>query len=660
MCRHPEEEAMPEASQDTFPHLLLYQAKVRPDRPAVREKDLGIWQTWTWAQALEEVHSLACGLAAQGFKRGDRLAVAGDNRPRLYWAMMAAQVLGGVPVPLYQDAVAAEQAFVLQDADVGFAVAEDQEQVDKLLENMALCPKLERIYFDDPRGLRHYAQERLMSLDALQALGREFAERNPGFFAAEIEKSRADDIAVILYTSGTTGNPKGVAQTHAALIRTARVLVAFDGFTEEDEVFCYLPMAWVGDFLYSYAQSFVAGFCLNCPESPETVMTDLREIGPTYYFGPPRVYETILTQVMIRIEDAGWLKRLMFHAFMGLAKRVGMNILEGRPGISLKDRLLYKLGGVLVYGPLKNVLGLSRLRVAYTGGEAIGPDLFDFYRSIGVNLKQLYGMTETCVTVSMHASGEVRLETVGKPMPGVEVRIADSGEVLVRSPGVMREYHKRPDATREAIDAEGFFHTGDAGFFDAEGHLKIIDRAKDVGRLAGGALFAPKYLENKLKFFPYIKEAVCFGHEREEVCAFVNIDMPAVGNWAERRNIAYSGYADLASRPEVCELLRECVEKVNRDLAADAALCGSQIRRFLILHKELDADDGELTRTRKVRRRHIAEKYSSLVEALYSGKPSVFVETQMRFEDGRAGTVSADLRILRAQTDAAAPERKAA
>jgi long-chain acyl-CoA synthetase len=651
---------MPEASQDTFPHLLLYQAKVRPDRPAVREKDLGIWQTWTWAQALEEVRSLACGLAAQGFKRGDRLAVVGDNRPRLYWAMMAAQVLGGVPVPLYQDAVAAEQAFVLQDADVGFAVAEDQEQVDKLLENAAQCPKLGRIYFDDPRGLRHYPQERLTSLDALQGLGRDFAARNPGFFAAEIERSRAHDIAVILYTSGTTGNPKGVAQTHAALIRTARVLVAFDGFTEEDEVLCYLPMAWVGDFLYSYAQSFVAGFCLNCPESPETVMTDLREIGPTYYFGPPRVYEAILTQVMIRIEDAGWPKRRMFHAFMGLAKRVGMNILEGRPGISLKDRLLYKLGGVLVYGPLKNVLGLSRLRVAYTGGEAIGPDLFDFYRSIGVNLKQLYGMTETCVTVSMHASGEVRLETVGKPMPGVEVRIADSGEVLVRSPGVMREYHKRPDATREAIDAEGFFHTGDAGFFDAEGHLKIIDRAKDVGRLAGGALFAPKYLENKLKFFPYIKEAVCFGHEREEVCAFVNIDMPAVGNWAERRNIAYSGYADLASRPEVCELLRECVEKVNRDLAADAALCGSQIRRFLILHKELDADDGELTRTRKVRRRHIAEKYSSLVEALYSGKPSVFVETQMRFEDGRAGTVSADLRILRAQTDAAAPERKAA
>jgi long-chain acyl-CoA synthetase len=651
---------MPAALRETFPRLLLEQAKVRPDRPAIREKDLGIWQTWTWAQALDEVRSLACGLAAQGFRRGDRLAVVGDNRPRLYWAMMAAQALGGVPVPLYQDAVAAELAFVLQDADIGFAVAEDQEQVDKLLENVPQCPKLRHITFDDPRGLRHYAQGQLTSLDALQALGRDFAERNPEFFAAEIDKGGPGDIAVILYTSGTTGHPKGVAQTHAALIQTARVLVAFDGFTDKDEVICYLPMAWVGDFLYSYAQSLVAGFCLNCPESPETVMTDLREIGPTYYFGPPRVYENILTQVMIRIEDAGWVKRRMFHVFMGLAKRVGMSILERKSGVSLTDRLLYRLGELLVYGPLKNVLGLSRIRVAYTGGEAIGPDLFDFYRSIGVNLKQLYGMTETCVTVSMHASGEVKLETVGRPMPGVEVRIADSGEVLVRSPGVMHEYHKQPDATREAIDAEGFFHTGDAGFFDAEGHLKIIDRAKDVGRLAGGALFAPKYLENKLKFFPYIKEAVCFGDGREEVCAVINIDMAAVGNWAERRNIAYSGYADLASQPAVCELVRECVEKVNRDLAADATLGGSQIRRFLILHKELDADDGELTRTRKVRRRHIAEKYASLVDALYSGKETCFVQTQMRFEDGRIGTVSADLRILQAKTYSAAVQRKAA
>jgi len=645
---------------DTFPRLLLHQARLRPARPAFREKDLGIWQTWSWAQVADEVRILACGLAAQGFERGDRLAVIGDNRPRLYWAMMAAQALGGVPVPLYQDAVSSEMAFVLQDADVGFAVVEDQEQVDKLLEVLPQCPRLRRICFDDPRGLRHYGQPQLIAFEDLQAAGTGFAQRNPDFFAAELGKGRPSDVAVILYTSGTTGQPKGVSQTHAAMIQMARVLVAFDGFVEADEILCYLPMAWVGDFLYSYAQMHIAGFCLNCPESPDTVMTDLREIGPTYYFGPPRVYESILTRVMIRIEDAGWIKRRLFHGFMAVAKRVGIGILEDKPGIPLKDRLLYRLGEILVYGPLKNVLGMSRIRVAYTGGEAIGPDLFDFYRSIGINLKQLYGMTETCVTVCMHASGDVKLETVGPPMPGVEVRIAGSGEVLVRSPGLMKEYHKRPDATREAIDAEGFFHTGDAGYFDSGGHLKIIDRAKDVGRLADGTLFAPKYLENKLKFFPYIKEAVCFGQGRDKVCAFINIDAAAIGNWAERRNLPYTGYADLASQPAVLDLIRDCVEKANRDLAQDSALANSQIGRFLVLHKELEADDGELTRTRKVRRRHIGDKYALLVDALYSDRTSCFVETQMRFEDGRTGTVSADLRIVEAKTFGAVAAGKAA
>jgi long-chain acyl-CoA synthetase len=650
---------MAEQSGDTFPRLLLHQAQVRPDRPAIREKDLGIWQTWSWAQVAGEARSLACGLAAQGFRRGERLAIIGDNRPRLYWAMMAAQALGGVPVPLYQDAVAAELVFVLQDAEIGFAVVEDQEQVDKLLEILPQWPRLKHIFFDDPRGLRHYTQTELMSVEKLQAAGREFAQRNPKFFADEIEKGRPSDIAVILYTSGTTGHPKGVSQTYAAVIETARVLVAFDGFAEKDDILCYLPMAWVGDFLYSYAQVHIAGFCLNCPESPDTVMTDLREIGPTYYFGPPRVYENILTQVMIRIEDASWLKRRMFHYFMGVAKRAGMKILEGRK-VPLKDRVLYKLGELLVYGPLKNVLGMSRLRVAYTGGEAIGPDLFDFYRSIGINLKQLYGMTETCVTVCMHSSGDVKLETVGRPLPGVEVRIAESGEVLVRSPGVMKEYYKRPDATREAIDAEGFFHTGDAGYFDPDGHLKIIDRAKDVGKLVDGTLFAPKYLENKLKYFPYIKEAVCFGHQRDKVCAFINIDMAAMGNWAEKRNLPYSGYADLASQPAVCDLVRECVDKVNRDLAGDPVLGNSQICRFIVLHKELDADDGELTRTRKVRRGHIGEKYAVLVDALYSDKTSCFIETQVRFEDGRAGMVSADLKIVKAKTYSVADAKQAA
>jgi long-chain acyl-CoA synthetase len=643
-------ETIEDQATSTFPRLLLRHAQLRAALPAFREKDLGIWQTWNWGQVAQEVRALACGLAAIGLKRGMNLAIVGDNRPRLYWAMTAAQCLGAVPVPLYQDAPAADMAYVLGNAEIDFAMVEDQEQVDKLLEIRQSVPHLSHIVFDDERGMRHYTQPGLISFDALQAIGRDFARTHPDFFLREVEAGSAQDVAVILYTSGTTDKPKGVCHSHAAMIATARVLVDFDHLDANNDLLCYLPLAWVGDFLYSYTMAHIAGFCLNCPESPNTVMTDLREIGPTYYFGPPRVYENILTQVMIRIEDASWIKRTLFHKFMAIARRVGIRILDGKGDVSIADRLLYRLGDLLVYGPLKNVLGMSRVRVAYTGGEAIGPDLFDFYRSLGINLKQLYGMTETCVTVCMQASGDVKLDTVGKPMPGVDVVIAESGEVLVRSPGVMTGYYKRPDATADAIDAEGFFHTGDAGFFDADGHLKIIDRAKDVGRMADGTLFAPKYIENKLKFFPFIKEAVAFGDQRERCNAFINIDMDAVGNWAERRGIPYSGYTDLAGQDAVYDLIAECVEKVNADLASDALLAGSQVHRFLILHKELDPDDDELTRTRKVRRGFIASKYSVLIEALYSERKSQYIETQVKFEDGRQGLVKADLRIRDVKT----------
>ena len=650
---------MAEQALDTFPRLLLHHAAVRPHRPAIREKDLGIWQTWTWAQALEHVRAIACGLSAQGFRRGDHLAVIGANRPRLYWSMMAAQALGGVPVPLYEDAIASETRFVIEDSGARFAVAEDQEQVDKLLEVLAECPRLERIYYDDPRGLRHYTQAQLASLERLEALGRETAARDPESFEREVAKGNAEDVATILYTSGTTGHPKGVILTHAAMIATGRAYTEFEKLTADEEMLAYLPLAWVGQNLFSYSQSMVAGFCVSCPESAETVMTDLREIGPTYYFAPPRVLEALLTQVTIRMEDASAPKRALYRYFMNVARRVGGRITDGQR-VGALDRALYALGDLLVYGPLRNVLGMSRVRVAYTAGEAIGPDLFVFYRSIGINLKQLYGQTETTVYVCVQPDGAVKPDTVGPPLPGVELRLADSGEVLVRSPGLFREYHGDADATAQAKDAEGFFHTGDAGFLDADGHLRIIDRARDVGRLADGTLFAPKYIENKLKFFPYIKEAVCFGHGRPMACGFVNIDMEAVGNWAEKRNLPYSGYIELASQAPVIELIRDCIERVNRDLAADAKLANSQIQRFIVLHKELDADDGELTRTRKVRRRHIAEKYAALVDALYSGADHVFVETQMRFEDGRTGSVSADLKIAEAKFYSAAAARQAA
>jgi long-chain acyl-CoA synthetase len=634
---------------ETFPRMLLQHAQTRPNKPAFREKDLGIWQTWNWAQVADEVRALACGLAAMGFKRGMNLAVIGDNRPRLYWSMAAAQCLGGVAVPLYQDAPAADMAYVLDDAEIDFAVVEDQEQVDKLFEIKQNLQRISHIIYDDERGMRHYKQPELASFEQVQKMGREFDALNPKYFMHEVNQGKANDTAVMLYTSGTTGKPKGVCQTHGSFMAAAMGGASFDKLTAEDDILSYLPMAWVGDHLFSYAQALVAGFTVNCPESGETVLTDLREIGPTYYFAPPRVFENMLTTVMIRMEDASAIKRKMFHHYMEVARRVGSDILDRKP-VGLLDRLSYALGNLFVYGPLKNVLGLSRVRVAYTAGAAIGPDLFRFYRSIGVNLKQLYGATETCAYVCLQPNGNIKFDSVGLPAPGVEVKLADNGEVLVKSAAMLKEYYKRPDATAEVIDADGYFHTGDAGIFDEEGHLKIIDRAADVGRMTSGDMFAPNYIENKLKFFPFIKEAVAFGHERDMVCAFINIDMEAVGNWSERRGIAYSGYTDLAGKRETYELIAECVEKVNADLATEALMSGTQVHRFLVLHKELDPDDDELTRTRKVRRRFVAEKYQVLIDALYAGQLSQYIETQVKFEDGRKGMVAADLRIVDVKT----------
>ena len=637
------------AGERTFPRMLLQHAQQRPDKPAFREKDLGIWQTWNWKQVADEVRALACGLAALGFKRGMNLAIIGDNRPRLYWSMAAAQCLGGVAVPLYQDAPAADMAYVLDDAEIDFAVVEDQEQVDKLFEIKQGLSRISHIIYDDPRGMRHYKQKELASFDKVQEIGREFDKANPGFFMGELNAGRGNDVAVMLYTSGTTGKPKGVCQTHDSFMAAAEGGVGFDKLGADDDILSYLPMAWVGDHLFSFAQQMVAGFTVNCPESGDTVMTDMREIGPTYYFAPPRVFENMLTTVMIRMEDASAIKRKMFHHYMEVARRVGSDILDGKP-VGMMDRLSYLLGSLFVYGPLKNVLGLSRVRVAYTAGAAIGPDLFRFYRSIGVNLKQLYGSTETCAYVCLQPDGNIKFDSVGLPAPGVEVKLADNGEVLVRSASMLKEYYKRPDATAEVIDSNGYFHTGDAGIFDDEGHLKIIDRAADVGKMNSGDMFAPNYIENKLKFFPFIKEAVAFGHERDMVCAFINIDMEAVGNWAERRGIPYSGYTDLAGKRETYDLIAECVEKVNADLATEAMMSGTQIHRFLVLHKELDPDDDELTRTRKVRRRFVGEKYKVLIDALYAGKTSQYIETQVKFEDGRKGMVAADLRIVDVKT----------
>jgi long-chain acyl-CoA synthetase len=629
---------------DTFPKILLRNAETRSDAPAYREKDYGVWQSWNWRESADNVRALACGLAALGIKRGDKVAIIGDNRPHLYWAFPAVQCLGGVVVPIYQDSIAEEVVYVLDHAETRAAVVENQEQVDKLLSVKDQYPGLEFIIYSDPRGLGQYDEPFLYAYEQIQERGRAFDAENPEYFLDEVAKGSGSDLSIIAYTSGTTGRPKGVMLNFDALCHSATLSVEFESLGAADETLSYMPMAWVGDHFFSYAQAYTAGFTVNCPESPETVMLDLREIGPTYFFAPPRVFENILTQVMIRMEDASWIKRKIFAFFIGVARRVGVKVLEGGT-VSLVDRLLYWLGSLLVYEPLKDNLGLRRVRVSYTAGAPLGTEVFDFFRSLGINLKQLYGQTESSAYVCIQTDGDVKAETVGPPAPGCEVKITEEGEVIYKSPGTFLGYYKNPEATAETLDAEGWVHTGDAGIIDDSGHLKLIDRAKDVGHLNDGTLFAPQYIENKLKFSPYISEAVAHGNGRDFVTAFINIDLEAVGNWAERHGLAYSSYTDLAGRDEVYDIVRDAIDQVNAGLAQDSALVGSQIKHFLLLHKELDADDGELTRTRKVRRRIVADRYDELIEALYSDRDSIEIEANVTYEDGRQAVIKADLKI---------------
>ena len=634
-----------EQDLDTFPKLLARNATKFADRPAFREKEYGIWQSWTWSEVRSEVEAMALGFLDLGMKKGDHVAIAGRNRPHFYWAMLAAQHVGAVPVPVYKDAVADEMAYVLDHCGARFAIVEDQEQVDKILEIEDRIPGLEHVVYVDRRGLRKYDHTTLHALDTIQETGR--VKRDE--YQPELDRCVAgltpEDTCVMLYTSGTTGRPKGVVMSNYNMLMSAKNSCEFDNLNETDIVLAYLPLAWIGDFIFSVAQACWAGFCVGCPESEETMQHDLREIGPTYFFAPPRFFEGLLTSVMIRMEDASDFKRKLFRKYMDHAKKVGPALLDGKP-VSAADKMKYQIGKALIYGPLLNTLGLTNIRVGYTAGEAIGPEIFDFYRSLGINLKQLYGQTEGCVYITQQPDGEVRIDTVGVPSPGVEVRIADNGEVFYRSPGVFQEYYNNPESTADTKDAEGWVATGDAGYFEKEsGHLRIIDRAKDVGKLANGAMFAPKFVENKLKFFPDILEVVVFGNGREKCTAFINIDLTAVGNWAERNNIAYASYQELAGHPRVLDTIRDHVEEVNKSVAEDEMLSGCQIHRFLVLHKELDADDGELTRTRKVRRRIIEEKFAVLLTGLYDGSEEVFVDTEVTYEDGRKGSISATLQL---------------
>jgi len=641
--------------------LARRNAELYGEKPAYREKEFGIWQSWNWAEASKEIESLSYGLLSLGIKQGDHVAIIGRNRPYFYWAMVSVQAAGGVPVPIYQDSVADEVSYVLDHCKARFVFAENQEQVDKVLDIKDQLTSLKSIIYLDSRGMRKYDKTHLHDYRDIQKQGAD----QPDKLKAELEKrvnaQTEDTTCAMLYTSGTTGRPKGVVLSNRNILVTAEASSEFDNLTADDSVLAYLPMAWVGDFIFSIGQALWTGFCVNCPENSDTMQHDLKEIGPSYFFAPPRYFESILTDVMIRMEDAGAFKQTMFRYFMAHARKVGGKILDGSDSVSLVDRLKYALGSLVIYGPLKNTIGMSNVRVGYTAGEAIGPEIFDFYRSLGINLKQLYGQTEASVFITQQPDGQVRSDTVGVPSPGVELKIAENGEVFYRSAGVFVEYFKNPKSTKETKDKDGWVATGDAGFIeDGSGHLRIIDRAKDVGKMKDGSLFAPKYVENKLKFYPNILEAVVFGNGRDRCTAFINIDLQAVGNWAERNNIAYSSYQELAGNPTVIETIKSHIDEVNKDIALDSMLSGCQIHRFIILHKELDADDGELTRTRKVRRRIIEEKFSDLITALYNGDTEIFTKTEVTYEDGAKGSISATLRISDAVVNSPAKQRKVA
>jgi long-chain acyl-CoA synthetase len=623
---------------DTLPKLLLANAARIGDRPAYREKSRGIWETTSWREAAARVRDLALGLEGLGFARGDRLGIICDNRPRAYWAILAAQSLRGTAVPVYQDGTAAEIGQVLAHADVSAVVAGDQEQVDKLLEARAKLPGVRRVVYLDPKGMRNYRDPLLVSYAEVEAQGRTRAAAQPGRFEAAVADGRAEDVALILYTSGSTGTPKGVMVTHAMFVASARAYLSRERCTERDEVLSYLPLAWVGEVAWTLGAALLAGYVVNCPEEPETVLENLRELGPTIFLAPPRIWENMLSTLQVRVEDAGWIKRRLYHAFISVGMEVARKRLEGAAPLP-RERLLAALGEVLVCGAVRDHLGLRRVRYAYTGGGALGPDLFLLFCGIGIRLKQVYGLTETMAFGCCHPDGQVRPETVGPPFPGVELRIGPGNEICFRGPTVFTGYYKAPELTAEAL-RDGWFHTGDAGLIDGNGHLVVIDRARNVGTLTDGTVFAPQFVENKLKFSPYIREAVAVGGGRPWVSALLNIDVNTVGMWAERRSLPFAGYTDLAQKPEVYALILDEVRRISATLPE-----ALRVRRFLILHKELDPDDAEVTRTRKVRRGVVAERYKDLIDGLYGSAESLAVTTTVTYEDGRTAEVRATVRV---------------
>ncbi|HET9595007.1 MAG TPA: long-chain fatty acid--CoA ligase [Anaeromyxobacteraceae bacterium] len=637
---------------DTFPKLLARNARQHPERTALREKEFGIWQPVTWAQYHDAVRELALGFHALGMKRGDKVAIVGGNRPEWVMSELAAQALGGASVGVYQDSTLTEVAYVIDHCDAEIVVAEDQEQVDKILDMMDRLPKVRAVVYTDPRGLRAYRHPALVSFEAVRERGREVLAHRPELFDEEVAKGRGEDLAIVSYTSGTTGFPKGAMLSFRNLLSMARALHEVDPKRPDDEFVSFLPLAWIGEQMMCLSSALAIGFTVNFPEEPETVMENVREIGPHVMFAPPRVWENMVSSVQVRIMDTTPFKRFMYERMMPIGYRVADLRFAGKPVPPLW-RFLHWLGHVLLFRALKDRLGLSRLRTASTGGAALGPDVFRFFHGMGVPLKQIYGQTEIAGISCIHREGQIRFHTVGEAIPGTEVRISDAGEILSRSPSVFMGYYKNEAATREAVDGEGWLHSGDAGHLD-EGQLVVIDRLKDVMRLADGTQFSPQFIENRLKFSPYVKEAVVVGKDRPYLAALLCIDMGIVGKWAEKQKIGYTTYTDLSSRPQVYDLVEKEVAKVNETLPAAA-----RVQKFVLLYKELDADDDELTRTRKVKRNVVEQRYGDVIAAVYGEREAVDIDATIKFQDGKTAHVQARLPVRRLQTGSEPPRKVA-
>jgi long-chain acyl-CoA synthetase len=623
----------------TLPQLLRENAlRFGNEKVAIREKEFGIWQSFTWKAYYENVRDFALGLRRLGFQVGDKLAYAGDNRPEGLFSELAAQSLGGAIVGIYPDSHLDQVEYIINHSDTVFVVAGDQEQADKVLDIKEKCPLVRKVIVDDPKGMRRYDDPILAYFQDVQKLGRESAEEDPGLFDELIEKVLPDDVGMINYTSGTTGLPKGSMITHKNMFSVARAQDRVDAARDDFEYVSFLPFPWIGEQEFGVYWALYKGFTVNFPEKVETVRENIREIGPHIMLAPPRIWERMCSDIQVKIQDAAWIKRSFYRLFLPVGYRMaGFKLKKRRSPIRWK--VLGWLAYLCMFRSLRNYLGLSRLRHVYTGGAPLGPEIFHLFQALGVNIKQAYGMTEQTAASIIHRTDDIRLDTVGKPLPGIEFRVSDSGELLSRGDTIFKGYYKDPEATEEAL-RDGWFHSGDAALMEEDGHIIIIDRMSDVMRLTDGSKFSPQLIENKLRFSPYIIDAVVIGQERPFIAAMIAIDMANVGKWAENNQIAFTTFTDISQKEETYNLIAGEVAKTNRSLPKVA-----KIRKFVLLHKELDADDDELTRTRKVRRKFVSERYKEIIEAMYGRQDEIHVEADIRYQDGKAFRMKTAVKI---------------